>query len=360
MTQLSIVAVGKASSAPDWLHFLLGDLVGQVGASPDWPDPQPGTLYCVDTNWNPLSTIPPRFLDLAGRTPGVGLFHSDEWLLDDYATYRSFAFVMRFHRAAAIEGPGIRSLPLGWPNRGRGPGLGQPASARRNTWFFAGNLISSRPEMVKAFRKVPGGLDLAYNKGSFDAPPSLPFDEYLRVLGDTAIIPAGMGNVVLETWRLYEALENGCIPIIERRVLLDYYKGLLGPHPIPAFLSWHAAAAFVRGLLRDPARLDALQAEIQAWWQAFKPRAADDTRAFVAAGMRDEFRPAMRAFQFPTGWRRSVWQYSELLRHQTLPSVTRRVLKAASRGSIRRDLSHLDKVAGGGEGIATQALDSAK
>jgi hypothetical protein len=125
-SRLAIVSIGRGITAPDWLVYLLGDLAGERSCVEAWPEPQPHTLYCVDTNWYPLHTFPAAFLDAVRATPGVGLFHSDEWLIEDYSVYRAFSFVLRVHRAAAIAHPGIMTLPLGWPNGGQGTGMGAP------------------------------------------------------------------------------------------------------------------------------------------------------------------------------------------------------------------------------------------
>lgn len=57
--------------------------------------------------------------------------------------------------------------------------------------------------------------------------------EQQRAMLDSIFSPCPQGNVLLETPRVYEALQCGSIPIVERRLTLDYYKQLLGPHPLP-------------------------------------------------------------------------------------------------------------------------------
>src|SRR5437868_14679039 len=75
------------------------------------------------------------------------------------------------------------------------------------------------------------------------------------LLSDSTFAPAPMGNVMAETWRFYEALEVGCIPIVERHWRLNYFEDLLGPNPIPTFYSWPSARRFMLELRSQPAQL---------------------------------------------------------------------------------------------------------
>jgi hypothetical protein len=338
---MRIVWIDSVAPYRDWLRFVSGDLWGDETVEKAWPVPQPRTLYGIDTNWHPLDRIPKSFLDQVAATPGVGLFHTDEWLREDYDAYRRFSFVVRLFQARGVDGPGVRTLAHGWPNGGQVTTELAPASARPVAWFFAGALIASRPEMVRAFtRHVPGGDCNAYEP-DLSNPRPLSRDAFRARLEQTVFIPAGMGNVVAETWRFYEALEAGAIPITERRVTLDYYRELLGPHPVPTFRNWDAAARFARDLLGRPDKLDALQAEVSGWWSAHKIDLRRETPNFLSEGLNDSFRPALSQRAFPTGLRRDLWQYTELLRHQSVGSLRRQIKKRLKRGSLRRDMSHL-------------------
>src|SRR4029077_12913833 len=128
---------------------------------------------------------------------------------------------------------------------------------------------SSRPDMVRnlstiephiCFSSTPvGGVEF------FDRGPAgkrrIPKEDFVEILRQSAFAPAPMGNASLESVRLYDALESGAIPIVERRLTLDYFKGFLGKHPLPTIDSWSEGRRLITRFLNDPARLDALQHE---------------------------------------------------------------------------------------------------
>jgi len=137
---------------------------------------------------------------------------------------------------------------------------------------------------------------------------------------------------MIETWRTYEAMENGCIPLVERRLFCNYYGDLFGRHPIPTFSNWRQARAFVEDLSGSPPRLDALQSEIYLWWQNEKINIRDKVVAFTKNGLGGHYKPELENFRFlPRPWR-NIWQYNELARHHSLQALGRRVLKTIERG----------------------------
>jgi hypothetical protein len=156
-----------------------------------------------------------------------------------------------------------------------------------------------------------------------------------RLLSESAFAPCPMGNATLETWRLYEAMEAGAIPLIERRLSMDYYRELLGEHPIPTFRSWDTTARVCRGLLADPAGLDSLQATIMTWWHAKK----EAVRATVLECVtQPDSGSALRDFAAQPANRSSAifepLRLIELIRHQTIRSLLRRL--RGPRAIVRR------------------------
>jgi hypothetical protein len=138
-----------------------------------------------------------------------------------------------------------------------------------------------------------------------------------------------MGNVQVESFRLYEALEAGSIPIVEKRWTLDYFRLLLGEHPIPTVRSWAEARDLVKRLAADPDGLNALQDRCLSWWDAYKRAYRDAAGAFIQQRSGDSVpvqEPIMtRKYSLP-GWR-----LIELLRHHDANAFARRVHRQASR-----------------------------
>lgn len=128
-----------------------------------------------------------------------------------------------------------------------------------------------------------------------------------------------MGNVNLETWRLYEALEAGCIPIVESRLAMRYYDKLFPEFPVPQVRRWRQASRLIDRLLGDPSALQAKQSEIARWWQAEKiGLRAEVTRIVDQCFFGGTASTKMSRLVRPIAW-------LEMLRHQSPASATRRI-----------------------------------
>jgi hypothetical protein len=291
-----------------------------------WPEPRPNTIYVISCNTFPLDHLPADFLRKVEHTEGVGLLHaSDEWLGGVSDAYRSFKFVIRTHWRSGLAKRGILTVPLGFPkNTTKTSGLTR-ASARKNAWMFFGNKIATRLEMLRAFEQLPGRAKAGDGRVSHE--------QYCEMMRDTVFIPAPMGNVMAETWRFYEALEFGCIPLIEKRLTLDYYKELFGDHPIPTFSRWGEAAKFAKDLTSKPQELDALQSTINDWWTDKKQSLVSTVSAFVRDGASGVFLDDLKHLSVSPLPLRLTTQYLELLRHQSLESSYLLAKKCLQRGT---------------------------
>lgn len=247
----------------------------------------------------------------------VFLFHlSDEQFHGGYEVYRFFNGVFRNYWSSVFTDSTL-ILPLGYSNGLSRPATITPASSRRYTWSFAGETgRASRPEMVSALAGIGPNLCHATDRG---APPLSP-DEYRTLMLESVFAPSPMGRINLECFRLYEALELGCIPIVEKRMTLDYFQNLLGSNPLLTVGNWSEARDRVETLLGDRTRLDALQQEIMSWWQAKKQTLRGQITAVLSkAPTRKGSSPATRA-----AYRLPLWQPWELARHHSTRALARR------------------------------------
>ena len=88
-------------------------------------------------------------------------------------------------------------------------------------------------------------------------------DKYRRALRSVVFVPSPPGNMHVECYRTYEALEAGAIPVVSSL----YYKRWFGaPFPIVDG-EWSAASvAKVLDLQDDVVKLRELSTEVRAWW----------------------------------------------------------------------------------------------
>ena len=320
----------------DWIGYLLKGAVDAELTDLEFTLPHGNAIHVVSSNTHPLMSFDPYFRACKALGGSLVLIHlSDEWFSGGYRLYGHFDHVLRIHKTWLARSPGILTIPLGYPNLTPASPSPKPASARQYVWSFDGQVKASRPEMMAAMRHIEPHVALDTRKRPSIESEDLSKETYDRLLSESAFAPCPMGNATFETWRLYEAMEAGAIPLIERRLSMDYYRELLGEHPIPTFRSWETAARFSRGLLADPAGLDSLQTTIIAWWGAKK----ETVRATVLGCVEQPHsRSALRDFaRQPTNRSGAIFEplrLVELVRHQTVRSLLRRL--RGPRAIVRR------------------------
>jgi len=241
----------------------------------------------------------------------------DETYEGGYENYDNFRGVFRFYWSGIFNSRRVLQLPLGYSN-GFIAGDWEPGTARRPyLWSFLGGAgKSSRPEMMKALEPLTPHFAHITDRGKV---AKIDKQGYSKILRDSVFVPSSMGNVNLECYRIYETLDCGAIPILESRWGFDYFRELLGDHPIPTFTTWSQAARFLKSIQNDRVALDALQKECVGWWGGYKKTLTGRIETMIGAPAGDEAGGYVH-------WQRSIpgSQAVELLRHHTVPAVMRR------------------------------------
>jgi hypothetical protein len=327
----------------DWLRHIFRNLIEEECADLELNCFDDDSIHVVSSNWQPLPTYEEYFRECRARCRRLVLFHaSDEWFSGGYGLYRHFDAVIRNFATGLARHEGILTIPEGYTNGTRTDRPVRPATERQYVWSFTGEIKASRIDMVSALAGLEPnfltGTTSIYRNGG----KKLSKAEFDDVLENTIFSPCPMGNVILETWRFYESLELGCIPIIETRPFLDYFTDLFGVHPIPSVPNWEAARRYVERALADKSSLLRKQAEIRAWWTAKKAEVQRQVRDAATGPSRQA---ALRRYgalarnRYPT--LHEPMRLAELLRHQTGTSLMRRLkrpggpLKRIARESFR-------------------------
>ena len=133
-----------------------------------------------------------------------------------------------------------------------------------------------RARMLKALLDLPGGY--IHTTPHFGQ-AMLSAGAYGSILKRTLFCPAPPGDRTWDSFRLYEGLEMGCLPIVEHGQ--GYYRRLLGEHPMIEVADWDEAVPVVRELLANPTRAEERRQACAAWWQATKTRLARDVAALI-------------------------------------------------------------------------------
>ncbi len=244
---------------------------------------------------------------------------SDEAYSGGYSAYSCFRGVFRNYWSSVFYPGRVFTLPLGYGNGLKCTANLPPASHRRYSWTFLGQLSkASRPDMARALSLIMPNFCHAT-----DAPhcPVFPHAEYQFVLLNSTFAPCPMGNVNLDSFRVYEALEAGSIPIVEKRLTLDYFRQLFGKHPLPTVNRWGEARALIYRLIKQPKTLDVLQQQCVEWWKDYKSNLGARVAAFL-------HQPATRMHLEPATsfWPNlPFWRALELCRHHSFRALIRRV-----------------------------------
>lgn len=269
-----------------WLQALLGPLP----ALPAWEQPLaippaqlPPVVVLVESGLLRLERAPDparlrqlhqqrlqRLQALAG-VAHLGLLHlSDEEGLDGDHLYPTLPAHTRVWRNFSYPRfPSARVFPIGPRAEWLEPSLvaqgAQPASQRPYPWAFMGTLWASGSRTLAAslfLRALPAGFfygGRAFGRG-------LPLEEYRQRLLQSAFSLCPEGDRHLDTFRLYESLQAGCIPVlVDQRAMAASLLGDVAPWPV--FHTWPEALVWVQDLLQRPQRLDATQRAIASWWQ---------------------------------------------------------------------------------------------
>jgi hypothetical protein len=242
----------------------------------------------VDHNLRPESL--PYYSQLMMRGYRFGLVHTaDEYFIDDCTAYQFANFVIRqYWSIGHANNRRTMAVPLGtFPGFVADPS--KTAAERKHLWSFAGELRkSTRPQMIAAMQTLPGGFVHVSGASNEEHAlvPLLTMPEYSALMADTVFSPCPAGWANLDSFRVYESLEAGCIPIVERRPGYDYFTILLGPHPMIRIDDWSEAPAAIRALQEDPAKLEARRIACIEWWLATRQTFIDRVAEHCMRGLR--------------------------------------------------------------------------
>lgn len=266
----------------EWWSYLLQDLDVREHRSADFSLVLPDAIYMINGT-NSLRYVPEDFLRRVSQAGNPGILHlGDEFTRGPYSVYANFAYVLRSHYKSFLKSPALLNTPIGYSNEVT-PSSWLPSSMRPLAWSFSGARGATRLKMGRVWKSFrPNHIYLPdLRAGEVHQTRQ----EFLDNLRDSVFVPCPMGNIHLESLRLYEALENGAIPILQRRAFFPYWEEVLGEdHMAPQFYNWEDARAWAEDLYDRPAALDRFQRQIIDWWQTLKDETRDQVSDFVAKG----------------------------------------------------------------------------
>jgi hypothetical protein len=149
-----------------------------------------------------------------------------------------------------------RYLPFGYPSN-----IEYKEEKKKYDWFFAGQVThKARIDCMNQLKKLPNGKLLetnGFNKG-------YPYEEYIKYMVESKIIPCPAGPATPDTYRVYEALEVGSLPIVDNDW---YWKKVFGFNPFPFVENWKH---FSKHYYYELSQFDEKIKLIKHWWKSYK------------------------------------------------------------------------------------------
>ena len=193
----------------------------------------------------------------------IFLFHlGDEFGSHDLSSiYDNCNFTWRpFCSNKYFENNKVKCIPIGYKS---GVTYKQKNN-RKYKWAFTGTPHkSSRHDLLFQFSDIKPFF--CYKTQKFNQ-KIISVDEMSEILSSTEFMPCPNGFFHPETYRLYEALECACIPIIENAY--RYYDRLFPNNPFIKINKWADARSTLKGWKKN--QIEQKKEECEIWWKEYK------------------------------------------------------------------------------------------
>ena len=159
----------------------------------------------------------------------------------------------------------ITCIPIGYKS---GPNFqNKEIMKRKFLWSFMGTIHgASRYDLIHQNQNLKPNF---INKtSSFASGESLDSEKYYEILYDSIFIMVPHGYIHPESYRLYETLEAGCVPIIENPH--NFYDNFLPKNPLIKINLWKESSEIIKKLFNDKNKLKEKSDEINLWWKNYK------------------------------------------------------------------------------------------
>lgn len=211
----------------------------------------PGAINEVDEVSMELEQYPSVLVivtsDEENKFPTDKLFHPN---MKVFVTYPSF------EKHKNVDG----YLPIGYTPRTRELVKKNSMDTKSTDWFFAGQVThGDRQRVMDKLVGVPNGRSV----GTSGFAKGLDYEEYMEHMCRSKVVPCPAGNVSPDSFRLYEALEAGCIPLVTNK---PFWEMLFGEFPMPVLQSWDELPDAIQHFKDRPD----INNKCHAWWQLKK------------------------------------------------------------------------------------------
>jgi hypothetical protein len=237
-------------------------------------------LYYKDINqWENNDCIvtcePEKVLGLLPTQFKFYLVHlSDEFVYQEIneQVYQRFTFVYRNHFKLNIPSHCL-CFPLGYKKGFIKNKQKSLLLDRKYIWSFVGSIRNERKQMIEEMKKVSDSYFIHSTSG-FNTQDCLPTNEYFDILYQSFFIPCGIGNSSVDTFRVYEALECGCIPIVLKNSIYQpysYWEKIFPNETLPFIIieEWFQIKDAIQPFLEN---IKIKQKQVYYWYKVYKSK----------------------------------------------------------------------------------------
>lgn len=142
---------------------------------------------------------------------------------------------------------------------------------KKYIWNFMGQTYKkgNRKNIIKSLSKIDAPYFLNVNK-SWLSNDSIDIMRYKKIIEQSIFTICPKGRTNPDTFRLYEAIEGGSIPIIETD---EYWNDLFGSdHPLIQFSDWDKAADEIMVLSKKNEWQNEYRLKLASWWDKQKSK----------------------------------------------------------------------------------------
>jgi GR25 family glycosyltransferase involved in LPS biosynthesis len=275
----------NAAYERDWLMTLWGSIthVNLYTMAADDPPPDDCPIVLLQRPHVPAITRILRTWSDAGATFRI-LHLSDEHVVPEHQdplvayTFKGCHSILRnYIRADIPEGAEekVSVIPLGYrwspkiDNDMRVAEHTPQVPFREFHWSFFGTNWNGRAAALAPLLecKLHGNYKLLEN---WNDPSGLTREEYLGAMLDSVFVPCPDGNNP-ETFRFYEALQAGCIPLVVKTKRNEAWFNWVSKHlPLITNTSWQETIRIMVSLLTKPETLEIYRGQVLKAWAEWK------------------------------------------------------------------------------------------
>jgi GR25 family glycosyltransferase involved in LPS biosynthesis len=259
----------------DWIEEIIGKPLEFVPFGKEESPTSQTINFILIQKWSAVEQIILEKINILAeqKKPVVLLHLSDETVNDPLSIYEHPAvklIIRNYIRKDIPVNDKVITVPLGYVRNRSSKGKFKKLSERTLAWSFAGSVDKpNRIDMLQTLATVePNSMKLL---PTWKHPLPEEADEYMKILENTRFVPCPKGQNY-ETYRLYEALEAGCIPICvgDENNEHECYNKLIGENAILISKDWLSVKSMIQQINNNPDALDQIQENLTKYWMTHK------------------------------------------------------------------------------------------